>query len=76
MLQRARIGGGGPTYLFSMYLRDDLRARHKSKPGEQYDYFVSTSSYNEDLTVYPEARVVYSIERDGAVFAVIKQSAP
>jgi hypothetical protein len=72
----ARIKGGGPTHLFSMYLRDDLRARHKGKLGEQYDYFVSTSSYNEDLTVYPEARVVYSIERDGAVFAVIKQPTP
>lgn len=72
----ARIGGGGPTYLYSMYLRDDLRARHKSKPGEQYDYFVSTSSYNEDLTVYPDARVVHTIGRDGGVFAVIKQLSP
>jgi hypothetical protein len=59
-----------------MYLRDDLRARPISKPGEPYDYFILTSVYNEDLTVYPEAKVVYSIGRDGAVFAVIKQPSP
>lgn len=72
----SRIKGGGPTYLFAMYLRGDLRARHKDKLGEHYDYFVSTSSYNEDLTVHPEAKLVYSVERDGAVFAVIKQPPP
>jgi hypothetical protein len=72
----ARIKGSSPTYLYEMYLRDDLRARHKYKPGEQYDFFVSTSRYNADLTVHPDTKVVYTVERDGAVFAVIKQFSP
>jgi hypothetical protein len=40
---------------------------------EHYDYVVSTSRYNLDLTSYPVARVVHTISREGAVLAVIKQ---
>lgn len=69
----AKIIGADPADLLDTYLRADLRLRQKSDPNEQYDYFVSTSRYNEDLTRYPDAKVVYSVERDGAVLAVIKQ---
>ena len=41
-----------------------------------YDYFISTSRYNQDLTSYPKAKVIYSVERAGAVLAVIKQLSP
>jgi hypothetical protein len=69
----SRIGGNGPTYLLDIYLRPDLDLQADSKLDEQYDYFTSTSRYNEDLTFYPNASVVYSIEGDGAVLTVIKQ---
>jgi hypothetical protein len=72
----ATIGGDGPTYLLYSYLRPDLNLLDKSKPGDQYDYFISTSRYNEDLTSYPDAKVIHSIGRDGAVLTVIKQLSP
>jgi hypothetical protein len=73
---KAKIGGDGPTYLVDMYLRPDLQLQEKNHPNEQYDYFISTSRYNEDLTSYPDAKVIYSVGRDGAVLAVIKQLSP
>jgi hypothetical protein len=72
----AKIEGDGPAYLLSIYLRPDLSPLHESKSEEQYDYLVTTNRYNQDLTLFPEARVVYSIERDHAVLAVIKQLSP
>lgn len=74
--QNASVGGDGPTYLLYAYLRPDLKPQHISQPGEPYDYFVVTSRYNQDLNLYPKANVVYSIERNGAVLAVIKQPSP
>ena len=72
----AKIGGDGPTYLFSIYLRSDLRPGYNGEPDQSYDYFISTSRYNGDLTLYPDAKVIYPIERDGAVLTVIKQPSP
>jgi hypothetical protein len=72
----ASIGGSGPTNLLYVYLRPDLNRQHTSTGDEQYDYFVSTSRYNEDLTLHPDANVIYSLARDGAVLAVIKQLSP
>src|SRR5687767_2206332 len=72
----ASIGGSGPTNLLYVYLRPDLNRQHTSTGDEQYDYFVSTSRYNEDLTLHPDANVMHSIARDSAVLAVIKQLSP
>ncbi|RPI90162.1 MAG: hypothetical protein EHM40_19055 [Chloroflexi bacterium] len=72
----AKIKGDGPAHLLYMYLRRDLIPGSESKPGGQSDYFVAPSRYNHDLTLYPDANVVYSIERDGAILAVIKQPFP
>jgi hypothetical protein len=72
----AKIRGDGPTYLLEPYLRPDLKLQPTGNPGEPYDYFISTSRYNQDLTSYPDAKVIYSVERDGAVLAVIKQLSP
>jgi len=72
----ASIGGDGPTYLLNEYLRPDLNPLSKSSSKQQYAYFVAMSRYNRDLTLYPDAKVVYSIERDSAVLTVIKQPSP
>jgi hypothetical protein len=72
----ASIGGAGPTNLLYAYLRPDLNRQHTGTGDEQYDYFVVTSRYNEDLTLYPDASLTYPIARDGAVLAVIKQITP
>jgi hypothetical protein len=72
----AKIGGDGPTYLLHEYLRPDLELQTESDPEGIYDYFLTTSRYNQDLTSYPNAKVIESIERDGAVLTVIKQPTP
>lgn len=72
----ARIAGDKPDDLLALYLREDLLLAFKNQSGEDYDYFVITSRYNHDSTLYPDAKVVYSIERDGAVLAVVKQLSP
>ena len=71
-----KIGADEADFLLPLYLRRDLVPKHKPQPDEQYDYFVITSRYNHDLTLYPDADVVYSIGRDGAVLAVVKQLSP
>jgi hypothetical protein len=72
----ANVGGDGPDHLLYVYLRPDLNPQPADQSGEEYDYFVGTSRYNHDLTLYPDANVVTSIERDGAVLALIKQPSP
>jgi hypothetical protein len=72
----ARIGGDGPTHLLEAYLRPGLKLQESNDPANQVDYFVSTSRYNQDLTSYPNANVIYSIKRDGATLTVIKQLSP
>jgi hypothetical protein len=71
----ARIGANGPAHLLTPYLRPDLVAQPAASDG-QYDYFVNTSRYNQDLTFYPDAPVLYTVERHGAVFAAVKQLIP
>jgi hypothetical protein len=70
------IGADGPIELLYPYLRSDLIPELASQPGRQYDYLVITSRYNQDLNLYPEANIIYSIERKGAILAVIKQPSP
>lgn len=72
----ATIGGNEAEYLLAAYLRRDLVAERIGGPAEPSDYLVITSRYNHDLTLYPEADVVHSIERNGAVLAVIKELSP
>jgi hypothetical protein len=73
---QATIGGDGPAYLMDLYLRPDLAPARTGEPVDEYDYFVGTSRYNHDLTLYPDANLATSIEREGAVLAVIKQPSP
>ena len=72
----AKIGGEGPTYLLHAYLRFDLKPQDTNEPNEQYDYFTATSRYNQDLALYPDAEVIHSIERNGAVLTAIKHLSP
>jgi hypothetical protein len=66
----ANVESEGPDFLLPRYLRTDLKLI--SKPGQPFDFFVTTSRYNKDLTSHPDANVIYSIARDGAILAVIK----
>jgi hypothetical protein len=65
----------GPAHLVDMYLSKDLKlySSYEAERADHYDYSVSTSRYNLDLTSYPDAPVVYEISRDGAILSVIKR---
>jgi hypothetical protein len=71
----ASIWVTGPAHLLGMYLREDLKlySSYEADRAERYDYVVSTSRYDLDLTSYPEAKIVHVITRDGAALTVIKE---
>lgn len=65
----------GPSHLFEMYARDDIKvySDHEADRADHYDYVVSLTRYNLDLESYADARVIHEIKRGGMIFAVIKQ---
>jgi hypothetical protein len=72
---QAAIWVDGPAHLLDMYLRADLRmfSPYEAERAAYYDYIVLTSRYDLDLSQYPDARIVHTIERDGAILTAIKQ---
>lgn len=74
--QDANVTGDGPIDLLYAYLRPDLNPQNKSNTDDQHGYFVATTRYNHDLTLFPDANVIHSIERLGADLSVIKQLSP
>jgi hypothetical protein len=71
----ADIWTDGPAHLLDMYLRDDLKmfSPYEVERAEHYDYAVLTTRYNLDLKEYPDAEIIYKIERGGALLTVIKK---
>lgn len=64
----------GPTHLLDTYARPDLRlySTYEVERADHYDYVITLSRLQADLLVYPDAPVIFSVTRDGAVLAVIK----
>jgi hypothetical protein len=71
----ANVWVEGPAHLLDMYLRTDLNlySTYEAERAEHYDYVVSTTRYDLDLTSYHNAEIVYRIERGGGLLAVIKK---
>lgn len=65
----------GPAHLFELYARRDLKiySDYETARAQQYDYVISTTRYNLDLSSFPDAKVIHGIEREGAWLTVIKQ---
>lgn len=65
----------GPSHLFALFARDDLKIYSPSEVerAESYNYVVALTRYNFDEITYPEAEVVYQIMRGDAVLSVIKK---
>ena len=65
----------GPTHIFETYSRADLElySTYEAERADHYDYVVTLSRHQNDLTVYPDAPIIYSVTRDGAILAVIKK---
>ncbi len=71
----AAIWVEGPAHLFSLFAREDLKiySSGESERAESYEYVVTTTRYDLDKKIYPEAEVVHRIVRGGAVLTVIKK---
>ena len=65
----------GPTHIFETYSRDDIEtySTYEVERADHYDYVVTLSRHQDDLSVYPDAPVIFSVTRDGAILAVIKR---
>ena len=71
----ANVWVEGPAHLLDLYLRDDLNlySTYEAARVGHYDFVVATTRYDLDLKEYPDAKIVYEIERDGALLTVIKK---
>jgi len=72
----ARVLVVGPAHTLEPFIRKDIKVFSESDDGNSsadYQYAVITTRYNWDLTNFPEAEQIFSIQRDGAVFSVIRQ---
>jgi hypothetical protein len=71
----AAIWVEGPSHLFATFAREDLKvySPHEVERAESYEYIVSTTRYDLDKLNFPNANIVYRIERDEVLLTVIKQ---
>jgi hypothetical protein len=62
-------------HILDTYARPDLRlySTYEAERADHYDHVVTLSRLQADQLVYPEAPVIFSVTREGAVLAVIKK---
>ncbi len=69
-----KIFVAGPSYIAAIYARRDLRIYMDIDMNTQvFDYAIITTRYGVDRTDFPNAPVVYTIEREGVPLTVIKK---
>jgi hypothetical protein len=71
----ANVWVDGPAHLFNRFARSDLHiySPQEAERADHYDVVVTLARYNLEKTSFPEAPIVYTVERAGAVFAVIRK---
>lgn len=72
----SRVIVWGPDHIVTAYARGDLiiaeyRQELKDQPNVA-DYAIISTRHNKDQTLFPEAKVLFSVGRSGAVFVVVK----
>jgi len=70
----ANVWVDGPAHLFSTFARPDFHiySSQEAERADHYDVVVTLARYNLEKTSFPEAKIVYIVIREGAVFAVIR----
>ncbi len=72
----ARVLVAGPAHIAALYARPDLKIFSESEAaGQAFDYAVITTRYGLERREFPQAEIVYVVERAGVNFAVIKKLA-
>lgn len=70
----ANILVAGPGQLVELYIRSDLTVfSDNEKKIEPCQYLISTTRYNLDSRLYPDVEAMYTVERKGMPFAVVKK---
>ena len=71
----ANVWVDGPAHLFNRFARADLHifSPQEAERADHYDLVVTLARYNLEKTSFPEAKIVYKVMREGAVFAVIRK---
>ncbi len=69
----------GADHLVKTFSRPDLQIQQykRSKPLESYldGYIVISTRHDKDISLFPDAKILLRIERDGAMLAVVKELA-
>jgi hypothetical protein len=70
----ANVWVDGPAHLFNSFARPDFHiySPQEAERADYYDVVVTLARYNLEKTSFPEAKIVYSVKREGAVFAIIR----
>jgi len=64
----------GPGQVADLHIREDLTVLSDDEQvTEPFDYVISTTRYNFDTELYPDAEIVHSIERNGMLLTVVKK---
>jgi hypothetical protein len=72
----ASVNVFGPQAVFLTYARPDLAAVHERylmEGSDDYDYALLMSRFNYHEVLFVDAPIVYAVQVDGAVLAVVKQ---
>lgn len=71
----ANVWVDGPAHLFNTFARPDFHiySPQEAERADHYDVVVTLARYNLEKTSFPEAKIVYTVRREGAVFAVIRK---
>lgn len=70
----ANIWVDGPAHVFNSFARPDFHiySPQEADRADHYDVVVTLARYNLEKTSFPEAKIVYRVKREGAVFAIIR----
>lgn len=71
----ANVWVDGPAHLFNRFARPDLHifSPQEAERADHYDVVVTLARYDLEKTSFPEAPIVYTVTREGAVFTVIRK---
>ncbi|MGZ9222659.1 MAG: hypothetical protein ACXW4Q_11170, partial [Anaerolineales bacterium] len=70
----ANVWVDGPAHLFNTFARPDFHiySPQEAERADHYDVVVTLARYDLEKTSFPEAKIIYTVKREDAVFAIIR----
>ncbi|MGZ9234833.1 MAG: hypothetical protein ACXW4E_04845, partial [Anaerolineales bacterium] len=70
----ANVWVDGPAHLFNTFARPDFHiySPQEAERAAHYDVVVTLARYDLEKTSFPEAKIIYTVKREDAVFAIIR----